>query len=635
MNDTRDRWLAEAFALLLPILVVASPFLFTPRVLRGRDFEAAGRSRALYAREMNDRHGEWPRWNDRQYAGTPFLGDLHGSLHYPPNLLFLALPPERALGWLFVFHMTVAAIGLYRLCRYFEFRRSASVLGGLAYGVCFSAAVHMDEGSLGHFVTPALAPWVLLLVLRMMKRASIARLALLAVAGGAVLLGGNPQDLPPLLILCAGLIAWTKVDAGRRKRPWKASSIVVVAASGILAVALASATLLPAIEVVNHAATAAAPTGVARDWRIVYAGVLPALLALLPFQSPRRGPALYFALAAVAAALPPLLFPRVPVCSLWVVALSISGLAAMGWDGLTRGRYKPRDVDRILMVAGGLAIIAAGVVYVTLGLLGTPLILLALLAASGAVIATLSSRNLGIAAAIVLTAADLCYFDLRVIRTATEEECASTPWYDEHIGLERDAYRLCDFTTTDASPAASGFRLFRGYGYPRPAALPTAAATDDDALERMNVRWIVASGPAPSPRWKEVGRRDGRVLYENPDARRMAFMMPTEHTSPTELQIKRTANSVEVEGRTYQAEKLVVAESWMPGWKAYLQRREVPIAKAYDSLLAVDVPAGDWYVILRYEPDAYRLGRLISSTAVAALIGLLIAGMRRSKIAIS
>src|SRR5258706_9100274 len=106
MKDTRVGWLAEAFALLLPILVVASPFLFTPRVLRAREFQASFRSRAVYARETADRDGEWPRWNDRQYAGTPFLGDLHGSLHYPPNLLFLSMAPERALGWLFVFHMT-------------------------------------------------------------------------------------------------------------------------------------------------------------------------------------------------------------------------------------------------------------------------------------------------------------------------------------------------------------------------------------------------------------------------------------------------------------------------------------------------------------------------------------------------
>ena len=176
MKDTRNRWVAEAVALLLPILIVSSPFLFGSRSLDGREFRAFFRSRAAYASEMAGRDGEWPRWNSRQYAGTPFLGDLHGSLHYPPNLLYLILPPERAFGLLFVFHMILAALGMYRLGRYFEFRRSAAVLGGVAYGISFSVAAHMDAGNLSHYVTPALAPWVLLLILRMIKRVSMLRL---------------------------------------------------------------------------------------------------------------------------------------------------------------------------------------------------------------------------------------------------------------------------------------------------------------------------------------------------------------------------------------------------------------------------------------------------------------------------
>jgi len=79
----------------------------------------------------------------------------------------------------------------------------------------------------------------------------------------------------------------------------------------------------------------------------------------------------------------------------------------------------------------------------------------------------------------------------------------------------------------------------------------------------------------------------------------------------------------------------VVSESWMPGWKAYMARQEAPVIQGPNSLLTVDVPAGDWYVTLRYEPDIYRTGRLISSSAVALLVGLLVAGMKRSKLAIS
>jgi hypothetical protein len=632
MKLTRYRWLGESAALFLPILAVSAPFLFGPRSLDGREFRAFFRSRAAYAQEMTTRDGEWPRWNGRQYAGTPFLGDLHGSLHYPPNLLFLVLAPERAFGHLFVIHMIVAAIGMYRLGRYFEFRRSAAVLGGLAYGVSFWVAVHMSAGSLDHFVTPAMAPWVLLLLLRILKRVSTFRIVLLALALGAVLLGGNPQDLPPLLVLALGLIVWTAVDARRRKRPWKKAALVPIAVSALLGLALSSASTLPALEVREHAVAAFAPAEVARDWRILYIGILPTLVAILPFQAPRRGPTLYFAAAAAASLLPALLLPRLPLCSLWVVAFSLCGLAAMGWDGLSRGRYAPRTVVRILAGVAILAAVAAGfvlwsshAVLETAGPLG-------LLGITALIVTKLRARPVAIVAAVLVTSADLCFFAAREIRTLAEQDFASPPWYASRIGPERWEYRLLDLTTRDATPTLYGFRLLEGYGYPRLRNLETARTPLDD----LNVRWVVTDRtPEPSGSWREIGQSGSQRLLENLAVKRSAFLMSPEENPGPPLKILRTANSIEVEGRTYQPGKLVVSESWMPGWKAYMQRREVPVHSGESALINVDIPAGDWYVALRYEPDVSRIGRIVSSSSVALLLALLVAGMKRSKLAIS
>jgi hypothetical protein len=631
MIDTRNRWPAEAAALLLPILIVCGQFLFTPKSLTGREFQSFFRSRAAYAQEMAERDGEWPRWNGRQHAGTPFLGDLHGSLHYPPNLLFLAIPPERAFGFLFAFHMVVAAIGMYRLSRYFEFRRSASTLGGVAYGVALSVAAHMDAGALAHFVTPALAPWILLLILRMVKRASMIRLVLLAITFGLVLLGGSPQDLPYLLLLCPGLLIWTAVDAGRRKRPWRGSSAVLTAVSAVMGVTLAAAALLPAVEVVLHAERSFAPAAVARDWRVLYVGVLPAVAAVLPFQNSRRGPTLFFAFAAVAALFPAILLPRLPLCSFWVFALCLSGLAAGGWDGLARGRYPQRKLNVILGVLGGVAVIAAGLVTWRFGILKESAIALGLFGATAFVVGRLRSDPRAILAAVLLTAGDLCFFSSRIVRTQAPEEAAAAPWYAAHIGPERTDFRLYDLTSADAAPAAHGFRLLNGYGHPRLSNLKIAP----ELLEELNVRWLVSAGAPPHPGWRELARHDGRILYENPQSRRAAYLLATDDPLGPPLKIHRTAHSIEVGGRTYQTGRLVVSESWMPGWKAYMARQEAPVLQGPHSFLTVDVPAGDWYVTLKYEPDVYRTGRLISSSAVVLLIGLLVAGMKRSKIAIS
>jgi hypothetical protein len=630
MNATRYRWMGESAALLLPILAISAPFLFGSRSLDGREFRSSFRSRAVYAQEMAARDGEWPRWNGRQYAGTPFLGDLHGSLHYPPNLLYLLLPPERAFGFLFVFHMIVAAIGMYRLGRYFEFRRSAAVLGGLAYGISFSVASHMSAGSLGHYVTPAMAPWVLLLILRLLKRVSMVRIVLLAVAIGAVLLGGNPQDFPFLLLLCLGLMVWSAVDAGRRKRPWKKAALGPIALSALLGLALSLAATLPAVEVFQHSHHLFAPAEVARDWRILYVGVLPTLVAILPFQAPKRGPTLFFAFAAVAALLPAFLVPRLAVCSFWVVGLCLCGLAALGWDGLSRGRYAPRTLVRILAGVAVLALLAAGLVWWRSRILVESAALLALLGISGFIVTKLHARPSAIVAAVVLTAADLCFFDAREIRTLEEQDFASPPWYASRIGPERWEYRLVDTTTDDPTPTIYGFRLLRGYGYPH----LKSPLFMTDVMDELNVRWLVTKEPPEGFHWNEIAREGDRTLFERKSPRRSAYLEKNGNLD-SPLKILRTANSIEVEGRTYEPGKLVVSESWMPGWKAYVARHEVPVQRVGISLLGVDIPAGDWYVTFRYEPDASRIGRIVSSSAVALLLALLVAGMKRSKIAIS
>ena len=627
----RNRWVGEVAALLFPILLVASPFLFTSRSLRGREIEASLRTRALYAQEMSSNDGEWPRWNGRQYAGTPFLGDLHGSLHYPPNLLVLVMAPERAFGFLFFFHMIVAGIGMYRLGRYFELRRSAAVLGSLAYSISFSVAAHMDAGALDHYVTAAMAPWVLLLILRLVKRVSMLRLAMLAVATGAVLLGGSFQDFLILFLLCPGLIWWTAVDAGRRKRPWRKIAILPIAVALALGVALAFAALVPAFEVWKTAAAPFPRAAVAADWRLAYVGVLPTVLAVLPFQSFRRGPVLFFAISGIAALVPPLFFPGLPLCTLWVVTLSLSGLAAMGWDGWARGRYQPRAIARILAVLAGLAVVAVGLAYWKFRNAVNTALVLGLFSISAAILLRLRDHPRAIVAAVLLIAADLCYFDSGLIRTWNPEVDAPPPWYAAHIGPERRDFRLYDLTTDDPNPAAFGFRLLNGYGYPRLARLKIA----DEWLEDLNVRWLVSAAPPPNDRWKEIARRDGKILYEALQAKRSAFMSPPELDPGPPLKIKRRANSIEVAGRSFQPMTLVVSETWAAGWKAYSQRHAVEVRPGPRKLLNVDIPAGDWYVTLRYEPQYYRTGRVVSSSALAALIGLLIAGMRRAKIAIS
>lgn len=63
---------------------------------------------------------------------------------------------------------------------------------------------------------------------------------------------------------------------------------------------------------------------------------------------------------------------------------------------------------------------------------------------------------------------------------------------------------------------------------------------------------------------------------------------------------------------------LVVAENWLPGWRARAQGpdgtvRELPVVRANLTLIGVVVPAGAWTVEFTYWPDSVRVGLFVSA----------------------
>lgn len=77
--------------------------------------------------------GELPLWNPWQLAGLPFLATLQTGVFYPLNVLYLALPTERAMELLTLFHMLLAGGFAYGLGRALGLGRLPSMVGGLVY----------------------------------------------------------------------------------------------------------------------------------------------------------------------------------------------------------------------------------------------------------------------------------------------------------------------------------------------------------------------------------------------------------------------------------------------------------------------------------------------------------------------
>lgn len=674
----RDRLLAGAL-LAAPILCLCAPFLLTTRRLAAHDFDVYYGPHAERVREEFGRSGELVRWNPWQYAGTPFLGSGQNNFYYPPNALFLALPAPRAFGILVALHLLLAAGGMYRLARSFGLRRDAAVLSGLAMAMSFCGIARIDAGHLPHVVTVCQAPLIVLLLRRAIDRPGLRTLGGLATGGALAILGGYPQFVYQLGLLCAAVAAWelhVRRRSGRRLLP----AVGALGGAVVGAIALSAVHLLPLLEAaagssrarmsgellgpfhdfgLSHLVLLTVPRffwrGASDPWLVhekaMYFGLLPLALAGWAFRSRNRGPVLLFggiALVVLLEALTGAVFSRLPWYGgfriperiVWIAVLCLSLLAGFGWNEWTTSE-RPVPGLRLAGIWGG----AAGAWALLLGLgcqarAGTVLFLAA---AAGALAALLAARRWPLAAAVVV-ALDLGSAGLLQFRTVPPDPGPPSAWYESAIGSSRSAFRVLDLTTYQSSPVAGGFRLLRGYGHPLLReteklyasawtevapdldTLPTGNGLRDVSILRdLNVRWMIAGGEPPGREWTPIFRQGGLTLYEDRAAREEAFLLG----GGGSVAFERTgANRISL---TVQAERpgiLVVSEAWAPGWIARVDGRAVEIGRYRDALMSLETSAGTSEIVLTYSPAGWRWGRWISGIGLIGLVASAILARR-------
>ena len=84
-----------------------------------------------------------------------------------------------------------------------------------------------------------------------------------------------------------------------------------------------------------------------------------------------------------------------------------------------------------------------------------------------------------------------------------------------------------------------------------------------------------------------------------------------------------TPNHIRVDTSSNRTSRLVLAEVYSPGWRAYLDgKEEVSVQEKPDTLRLVDIAAGTKFVDFKYEPESYQRGRLITLATIIILAGL-------------
>jgi uncharacterized membrane protein YfhO len=86
------------------------------------------------------------------------------------------------------------------------------------------------------------------------------------------------------------------------------------------------------------------------------------------------------------------------------------------------------------------------------------------------------------------------------------------------------------------------------------------------------------------------------------------------------LALQYGANGVTIDAALQRPGYLVLADTYYPSWKAFVDGQPWPVLRANYAFRAVALPAGYHRVIFRYEPVSFRLGLSLSgATWLSAL----------------
>src|SRR5262245_7662165 len=183
-------------------------------------------------------------WNPFQSCGQPFLARFASAQLYPPYALSLLVGGPLALWLIPFFHLLVAGLSTYLLCRELGVGRAAALCGAVAFqlgNATMETAVWQPHAS-GSFVW---LPAAMLFCERALRRPTAPNAIGLAAALGLALLAGYPQVVFYTYLLVAARLAW-HLASHWRERP---GPVLLAVASGIaLAPPLAPGQLRRGIE---------------------------------------------------------------------------------------------------------------------------------------------------------------------------------------------------------------------------------------------------------------------------------------------------------------------------------------------------------------------------------------------------
>lgn len=242
--------LAVALAIVWPAPVDREKL---PGVYAASDLPLSHWSSALAIKQAVEERGEIPLWNPHYAGGRPLAGDPLSALWYPPTHLVHLLSVRDYFLVSMIGHLVLAGLGMLLLGRVaFGLPRIPALVAAVAYMATPRLVAHLGAGHVTMAQAAAWLPWVALATWLTVRRPG-RWTPMLALTLAALLLAGHPQIAYYGGLMVAVVSIWLIVrrwlEAGRSAA---SRSLAGLIAGGVLAVLLASAHLLPMLELTRN-----------------------------------------------------------------------------------------------------------------------------------------------------------------------------------------------------------------------------------------------------------------------------------------------------------------------------------------------------------------------------------------------
>jgi hypothetical protein len=187
------------------------------------------------------RTGHLPQWFPWDGLGLPFIGQINEGTFHPVNWLYAVLPLPAAVRWELLLGYCVAAFGQLLFARKLGLSWTASALASLGFAFC-GYGISLSN-VLPYLWGVAMLPWVgLFAALVCEQTRPLPWVAALALCWATIVVAGDSHSA-----LLGGLIAlFAAAHAGRLRR------LPLCVLASIIAIGLAGAELLPAIDIVRE-----------------------------------------------------------------------------------------------------------------------------------------------------------------------------------------------------------------------------------------------------------------------------------------------------------------------------------------------------------------------------------------------